>query len=395
MKILHCADLHIREKDVEEIDGCLSMIVRTARDERVDLAVIAGDIFDSRDIKLDSRSALMAIAFVSALADICPVAIVLGTPSHDGKAPEILRFARGIFPIRVAAAPEQVYLYEGAFRDGDMQDGRPQAALTLIPQPTKQFFPTASDIRTGDQEIGQAMSGLFAGFGAQAQEVAYKAPHVLVYHGGISGAKLSTGQTLTGQDIEVSVDQLNLSGADLNLCGHIHMAQQIVDRTFYSGGIYRTNWGEMEPKGFWIHETGSVTPARFIETPCKKVARYSFDYTDPGSLKSLDSDAETIAGTHVRIDARVWQDEVEKFDFDAMKAGLLRWGAESVDIRIIRIPRENVRAEAVLKTDRLRDKIQKMAELREEEVSWSTLMKAESLEERKPNELIEAIGRAA
>lgn len=107
MKILHCADLHIREKDVEEIDGCLSMIVRTARDERVDLAVIAGDIFDSRDIKLDSRSALMAIAFVSALADICPVAIVLGTPSHDGKAPEILRFARGIFPIRVYARPDR------------------------------------------------------------------------------------------------------------------------------------------------------------------------------------------------------------------------------------------------------------------------------------------------
>ena len=252
MKILHCADLHIREKDVEEIDGCLSMIVRTARDERVDLAVIAGDIFDSRDIKLDSRSALMAIAFVSALADICPVAIVLGTPSHDGKAPEILRFARGIFPIRVAAAPEQVYLYEGAFRDGDMQDGRPQAALTLIPQPTKQFFPTASDIRTGDQEIGQALTGLFAGFGAQA--AGHHGPHILVYHGGISGAKLSTGQTLTGQDIEVSVDQLNLAGADLNLTGHIHLPQQLGERTFYSGSVYMNNWGENHKHGFYLHE---------------------------------------------------------------------------------------------------------------------------------------------
>ena len=381
MKTLHCADLHIRERDVEEIDGCLSMIVRTAQEEHVDLAVIAGDIFDSRDIKLDSRSALMAIGFVSALADVCPVAIILGTPSHDGNAPAIMRHARGKNPVKVADRPEQWTVNE--------------TLLTLIPQPTKQYFQTQSDIKTADQEIGQALTGLFAGFGAQA--AGNIGPHILVYHGGISDAKVSTGQTLTGQDIEVSTDQLNLSGADLNLCGHIHMAQQIGARTFYAGSPYRTNWGEMEPKGFYLHTitkgAGILEPI-FIETPCKKVARYAFDYTaSTGRLP--DADAEDVAGAHVRIDATVWQDEAEKFDFPTMKVNLKRWGAVDVDIRIIRIPRENVRAEAVLKTERLRDKIQKMAELREEEVSWSTLTKAECLEDRQPDELLAAVGRAA
>lgn len=132
--------------------------------------------------------------------------------------------------------------------------------------------------------------------------------------------------------------------------------------------------------------------SRFIETPCKKVARYAFDMT---AGEKITIPFEGISGSTVRIDVTTWQDEAGMVSKETITENLTRWGAESVDIRIIRIPRENVRAEAVLKTDRLRDKIQKMAELREEEVSWSTLMKAESLEERKPDELIEAIGRAA
>ena len=102
MKILHISDEHIRDKDIEEIQTCLDFIVATARAEAPDLIVSAGDLFDSQDVKMGSRSALAAIGLISALADIAPVAIVLGTASHDGKAPEILRFARGKFPIIVA-----------------------------------------------------------------------------------------------------------------------------------------------------------------------------------------------------------------------------------------------------------------------------------------------------
>ena len=124
------------------------------------------------------------------------------------------------------------------------------------------------------------------------------------------------------------------------------------------------------------------------------MVRYTFDYT--ASVKPLDGDAENVAGSHIRIDAKVWQDEVEKIDFEAMKGELLRWGAESVDIRIIRVPRENVRAASVLQAESLRDKVQRMAELRNEEIGWSVLLKAEVLENKPADELFGAItGRAA
>ena len=276
MKILHLADLHIREKDIEEIDRCLQSIVTTAQTEKPDLAVIAGDIFDSRDVRVDSRSAIMAIGFVSALMDICPVAIVLGTPSHDGEAPKIMKYARGKFDCVVATHPQQVYLEAGFLYDrpaGGEDFKTPECIVTLIPQPTKQYWQGSGGASQTDQEIGQAMSGVLAGFGAQAAEYP-GVPHALGYHGGISGAKVSTGQTLTGHDIEVSTDQLNLAGADLNLCGHIHMSQQLGDRTFYAGSPYRTNWGEMEAKGFYVHEvwgdSENFISSRFIETPAER-----------------------------------------------------------------------------------------------------------------------------
>ena len=401
MKILHCADLHIRENDLAEINICLQKIVTTAQEELPGLAVIAGDIFDSRDVKLDSQSAITAIGFVSALADICPVAIVIGTPSHDGKAPDIMRYTRGKkYDVTVSSLPEQLYLYQGSIYRAKMVGNlQPEAVLSMIPQPTKRFFQSASDIRTADQEIGQAMSVLFVGFRAQAVE--YKCPHILVYHGGVSGAKLPSGQMRVGMDIEVSTDQMMLASPDLICMGHIHQKQQMGDRSFYSGPIYATKIDEQGPNGFYIHNIGHPDYPEesrhvFIETPCKKAVRYTFDYTGAVSVKPLDGDAENVASAHIRIDAKVWQDEVQKIDFNAMKGDLLRWGAESVDIRIIRVPRENVRAEAVLKAESLRDKVQRMAELRNEEIGWSVLLKAEALETKPADELFGAItGRAA
>ena len=394
MKILHCADLHIRENDLAEINGCLQKIVSTAQGELPGLAVIAGDIFDSRDVKLDSQSAITAISFISALADICPVAIVIGTPSHDGNAPDIMRYTGGKkCDVIVCSVPEQLYLYRGSiYREKMAGNLQPDAVLSMIPQPTKRFFQSGSDIRTADQEIGQAMSGIFAGFRA----VEYTCPHILVYHGGVSGAKLPSGQIRVGMDIEVSTDQMMLAGPDLICMGHIHQKQQIGDRSFYSGPIYATKIDEQGPNGFYIHHINHPEESRhvFIETPCKKVVRYTFDYT--ASVKPLDGDAENVAGSHIRIDAKVWQDEVEKIDFEAMKGELLRWGAESVDIRIIRVPRENVRAASVLQAESLRDKVQRMAELRNEEIGWSVLLKAEVLENKPADELFGAItGRAA
>lgn len=385
MKVLHSADWHLRDADIDEAEKCLNYMIVMALQENVDMIIIAGDVFDSRDIRMESKAARLAIETISALASIAPVAIVLGTPSHDGSAPEILRYAKGTYDVFVAARPVQVHLEDGFFFDRPAGDRESECVVTLIPQPTKQFFQTESGIKQADQEIGAAMSSLFAGFGAQASN--YNAPHVLVYHGGISGAKISNGQTLTGMDIEVSVEQLDLTGADVHCCGHIHLPQKLGSHTFYSGSIYAKDFGELHPHGFFIHELdGHDVTTRFIETPTKKLVRYRFNQTEGD--KAVVFPFEEVAGAMVRIDLTTWQDEAGEIDRDSITANLKRWGAVDVDIRIIRRPRENVRSEAVLKVDRLRDKLVAMAELKNELISESMLQKADSLESMTADELI-------
>jgi exonuclease SbcD len=400
MKILHTADWHLREKDIDEAEKCLNFLVETARSEKVDLIINAGDTFDSQEIKLDSKAARLAVRIVSELADIAPVVIIIGTSSHDGKSPEILQFAKGIFPVHVSAVPEQVYFIKdgNAFRESG-EGYSPQAIITMIPQPAKQFFQTNSGIADSDQEIGQAMSGLFSGFGVQAE--GFDCPHILIGHFNMSGAMLSNGQVRTGMDIEVSVEQMMFARPDIVCLGHIHKSQRLGAHTYYSGSLYHQNWGELEAKGFFIHEfiEEELTSSRFIETPAKKLLRLQEDFTADVGHMELDAvlysyGREELSGAYIRCDFTVWQDQAEEIDKEKIKEFFLSAGTLDVDIRIIRVPRQNVRSEAVLKADRLRDKIQKMAELKGEQVEWSVLMKAELLEDTMPDELIAAVGGA-
>lgn len=393
MKVLHLADLHLRETDIEEATRCCEFIVGKADIESPKLIIIAGDIFDSQDVKLDSKAARLAVRFVSDLARIAPVVIVRGTLSHDGNSPEILSLAFGIGKVYVATKPTQVYLYEeNSLLEADevaaVDPDDIEAVITLIPTPTKQFFQTGSDIKTSDVEIAEAMSAIFAGFGATAAK--YKAPHVLVGHWNITGAYISETQILTGVDIEISKDQMALAAVDLYCMGHIHKPQQIGRNIFYAGSPWALNWGEEYTHGFYMHSVcNGYLESQFINTPATSLQRYAFD-TTAGQTEFLfpsSGDPNTI----VRVDVTCWQDEVELID-KAFIYQELAW-AKKVDIRINRIPRTNIRSEAILVAETLSDKIKARAALNGGPPSDSILQKAKALEYMAPEALITAVGK--
>ena len=166
LKILHFADSHLRDdENLPEIKECLEYIVEQARQIRPDLIICAGDIFDSRYVRLDSLSAKLAFTIFSDLADVAPVAIVGGTPSHEGSATEVFCMISAKYPIWVSTTAEQIFLDD----DGRMFiDGNDQAA----------------------SEVAKMM----AGFGAMSSEYRYGAPHVLVGHFQVGGALVSETQ---------------------------------------------------------------------------------------------------------------------------------------------------------------------------------------------------------
>ena len=400
IKAIHTADWHCRDDDLDEVKKCLTTLIKTVKKEEPDILVISGDIFDSRHVKLDSLSAKLIFDSIQEIANLVPVAIVTGTPFHDGTTVEALRYIKARYPIWVSTKPEQIYLSEGDLNSDISKLYAPaqapiDAVISLIPPPTKQNYQSMSDIDSTNKEISDAMTAMFAGFGAKAQEFT-TCPHLLGGHLSIGGAFVSDTQQLVGVDIEVSTDQLSLANATVNMLGHIHYAQQIGKNTFYAGDLYRMDTGEMEDKGFWIHEMSAagLQKSTFIKTPTRKLYKLKYDFTDshkdfkiPFTTEMLDRINDAI----VTIVLRAFEDEVSKIDMDDLESNLAK--AKSYDApKIIRVPRENVRSEKLLKLKTLREKIIEQARLRGEKVSESTLSKADDLEFKASDEVVAGIG---
>ena len=83
MKVLHLADVHLHNGCLyQEIEKCCLHIVALAREEKPNLIIVSGDIFDLyRDncgLRLGSQATLFAADFVRYLAEIAPVVITTG-----------------------------------------------------------------------------------------------------------------------------------------------------------------------------------------------------------------------------------------------------------------------------------------------------------------------------
>jgi DNA repair exonuclease SbcCD nuclease subunit len=409
VKILHTADWHLRDQDIEEARKCLSFMVEHAAKEGPDLIVIAGDIFDARGVKMESPTARLAFDVVSWLAELAPIVGVLGTASHDGDAPRILSKVRSKHQVIFADKPMQVTLQDGHIfvHTLSQEHSRPFAVISLVPQPTKQFYQGNGTIGQADQDISRAMAGIFAGFGAKAAEDP-SAPHILVGHFQVAGSRKSEKQVLMGNDIEITRGQLDSASADLVCLGHIHYPQQVYDGCFYSGSIYAKDYGEIHPHGFFIHtfSKGELDSrpeyhsSDFIETPTRKLVNAGADFTTNARIEDADKVVaayidEKISGdvkdAVVRVEYRVWQDEAGEIDREKITQAYLDAGAESVEIRIVRVPRESVRSEAIIHCKTLREKLIEMARLRTEEVPETILAKADMLEAEPAEKIMEGV----
>jgi len=405
MRILHFADTHARDKDIEEIKVCLGYIVQEAHDLKPDLIVMAGDTFDSRMVRLDSQAAKLIFEMYSKLADVAPMIVITGTPSHDGLAPQVLENVRSRYPVHVSDFPEQVLLTDnGSFvPPGSLaQADIPRAIITCIPTPTKQYWQEFGgkyeSAKETDVEVAAAMGVMLANFGAEAAK--YDHPHVLVGHFSVGGALLSETQQLIGQDIELSKDQIGLANADLVCLGHIHYPQQLKPNIFYSGSIYTKDFGELHPHGFYIHEVGGedLTESRFIQTPTRKLLKVKGDFTN-SPIEELDVvlyelSREEIEGSFLRVELRIYQDDVSKIDRNQIEEFYKSAGALEVDLKINTVPRETVRSATLLELQTLRDKVREMSLLRKEEVPETILAKADMLEHLEPDELCKAVANA-
>lgn len=409
MKILHFADIHADDKNYVEVAASLDHIIAGAIEKKPDLIVAAGDLSNSESILLDSKAAKLLFYKFRDLANIAPVVIVRGTKSHDGQAAEVLKFVKARHNIWYSDRAEQLYFYRSVHRDPfvvgselEIEDIKPDAVISMIPAITKQYFETESDIMTGDTEIADAVSHIFTGFGANASRLGV--PHIAVGHFQVGGAFIHKNQCLVGRDIEISTNQLMLLQAQVVCLGHIHMQQKLGENIFYSGSTTRLNQGEVEEKGYYIHDIYEDLglgrrESHFIEIPTTKRITFRMDLTadqvfndnDELTASFTDEQLQASKNAKVRVELKVYQDEVNKIDRKGIRQAIKDAGAEFVETTLVRIPRFNVRSQTILKLTHLPEKLEEMERLRDSAVSASVLKKAEKLETVRPDELIQEI----
>lgn len=428
-KILHTADWHICNDFIGDATRCIEFMVNNTTSSEVDLIAVPGDIYNHRQIQQETGAARFAMFAVKQLADLAPVVILTGTPSHDGKAPMMLNHVGGFYPILVVDRPGSWVLYERdlarvklpEFYFYPMDSGFIQppdiarAVISFTPAFTKQYFDSGSDVAQSNDEIARALSGVFSQLGLNYSEYVKATdapvPHILLGHYSIGGAFIHPSQPMTGRDIEISRDQLALSNASINLLGHIHAAQQVNENTFYSGSLFATDFGEFEEKGYYIHKllptdfghTWDVRKSEFIPTPSPTLVKLECDLIksnipDDLILQAVIMKADEVPEVDgelvIRLEVRIYQDKAEFIDEKAIYEYFEEMKPRSFKLSIVRLPRPNVRSAKILAADRLSDKLLAYADILGGEISDSTLAKADVLQDNAPDQILNTITKS-
>ncbi len=210
IKILHTADIHLKDKNADASAKAFARIISLAKEERPDVVLIAGDLFDSG---FESKSEKNYM--VSLLAEISDIPVFIVAGNHD-------------------SLP--------CYRD-----------ITLPPN-AHLFGPEMEKVSVGCADVyGISMTGnycrqsLIEGFRAEDDNRI----NILLLHGDIDANSAYNPFTSS---------ELAASGVDYAALGHVHTTRGLcrVSNTYYaySGVPQGRGFDELGIKGVWI---GSVS----------------------------------------------------------------------------------------------------------------------------------------
>ena len=378
IKLLHVGDVHLHNGPLfQEIKKCCLYILKKAEEEKPDMIVISGDLFDLlRDrlsLRIGTPATLFAADFVQGLADIAPVLIILGTLTHDP--PDsivVFKKLKTKFPVHVALSLEQVGFRKKSMEFMEINPDSPAEGYSVIisclPSVTKATVMSKTAMKDEGQhtteELTRDVLQMWGVVNERAREVGI--PTILSGHCTVRGSITSTGQKMIGKDLEVCISDLKLAKCDIYCLNHIHKAQEVGPGMFYSGSVTRLDHGETEAKGFYIHEVEAFKPlvSRFIETPARVMKTLIADGLPNEAM--LD---EVNPGDIVRISYTMREDENALVDEQALKQIALANGAVDVTFQRETILIRRSRAEGISKLNSLEEKLVKWGEIAQQEIT--------------------------
>jgi len=247
-RILHLADLHLRDALLEVQIGACAAVVAAARAElagRAGLTVVAGDLLDAG--RLSPAVAAAATALLTGLAAVGPVAVLPG-PHDAGPEGEdagvlaiLARGARGPYPVAVLGGAPVAFQPPGG-----------GAPLVLCPLPpgdgergARRALAAGRKLATGSGPGGGPGGGPEGGPGSGPGSGPGGGPVVAVWHGDVGGAELPGGERYPpcrGGALTAAA----LGRFDAALGGGVHLAQRLdgSGEAWYAGSLVQLSFRE-------------------------------------------------------------------------------------------------------------------------------------------------------
>ena len=276
-----------------DIDNILIWTADKLIKEKVDLAVICGDMFKDAKVMLDraSQEILSIVRFLRRLSSAgIEVIVISGTPSHDSISSYELIKEMQIPRVRIYTKPEistvEITDYHPYF------NGKPNYTnynIACLPGLNRSMLMTQDEYKGLPAEqvhriMTDKISMLCQGMAAQMDE---GKPKILMAH--MTYQNCDSGFTDLLMQNEPLLTREATAGFDLICLGHIHRPQIIDGKVFYSGPIERLSFNEedIEP-GFYIHEINDISDSewnprailvesQFIETPARRYVTLDFN----------------------------------------------------------------------------------------------------------------------
>ena len=250
MKLLHTSDWHVGktlrgQSRLEEQRAVLAEIVEIANIERVDVALVAGDLYETSMPSPDAQKlALQSLLDLKATG--AHVVVIAG--NHDNpwvfEALRPLAAAADITMLGLPVSPD-----EGGVVSLESSSGEP-VRIALLPFCSQRGIVRAADLLVGDaaqhggqyaQRVGMVLHRLMEGFDPEA------AVNVVAAHCMVRGGRLGGGER-DAQTIEDYYVDATAFGAVPHYValGHLHLTQRLPGGCpiWYSGSPIQVDFGE-------------------------------------------------------------------------------------------------------------------------------------------------------
>lgn len=339
IRVCTLGDPHLTDgRRFDETLACLQYVVDDGIAQGAQLWLVTGDLVGHTvPYRATPRERNALAALFTRMATTGPVVVIQG--NHDAPGDHLL-YAQ-------LAAPHPIYVCEEPTilaLDG--------VRVFALPYQSKRRY-AGGTVEATDEAATDGLRGLLRGWATAAMMArSAGAATIMVGHLATNASAIAGGEILPpGQEITVSLGDLDALGMDFIALGHIHLRQQLTANAWHVGTASRATFGEIDEKGHLLVDVTPGLPPLVHPrlTPARRFVTIDTEWVEraDGTWGWAQEAAPIVTDAEVRVRVTVPEDALATADYAALEAACRAAGAHAVTVERRARPKQALRCAAI------------------------------------------------